>query len=166
MINKFFDTLAHVILAFARRIKMFLMVKEIMSKEGELHFQRFRLLSTPWCNIYVHHILRSDEDRDPHDHPWHFASLILWGGYKEEWLGAYEDHRYWSGRNLRVRKTHPGSLITHHKKDFHKITLRSKRVWSLVFTLDRSRPSWGYQTRKGWIDHIEYRKLKNEDRLP
>lgn len=138
--------------------KLFL-VKEIISKEGVLHFQRFRLLATPWFNIYLHHILRSDEDSHPHDHPWHFASLILWGGYREDWLGAYEDWKYWADYKMHTRSTHPGFVVLHHAKDFHHITLKSKRVWSLVFTFGK-RPSWGYQTRQGWIDHKEYRLKK------
>lgn len=157
-----FDRLALKILIFIRE---YIMVKEIISKEGELHFQRFRLLSLFGFNIYLHHILKSDMDAHPHDHPWHFASLILWGGYDEEWLGAYEDWQYWAGRAMRRRTTFPGYVVVHHAKDFHHIKLRSKRVWSLVFTVGR-RPSWGYQTRTGWIDHKKYRALKSERKLP
>jgi hypothetical protein len=34
--------------------------------------------------LYLHKIMRSDADRELHDHPWAFASLILWRGYHEE----------------------------------------------------------------------------------
>ena len=62
---------------------MFKLVKEIRSKKGELHFKRWRILSTPWFNIFLHFINRADEDKDLHDHPWSFWSIILKGGYIE-----------------------------------------------------------------------------------
>ena len=46
---------------------------------------RYKLLLTRWGNLYLHVFHRSDEDRELHDHPWGFVSLILWGGYYE-WL--------------------------------------------------------------------------------
>lgn len=148
-----------------RIIYRLFVVKEIWSKEGILHFRRFRLLSTPWFNIYLHNILKSDEDAHPHDHPWHFYSFILWGGYSEAWLGAYEDYRFWRGDPLRISKRTPGSLVYHHAKDFHKITLLKKSAWTLVFTFGKRRPSWGYQTPQGWIDFKAYREFKNEGKL-
>jgi hypothetical protein len=146
-------------------IRNFFLVKEIVSKEGVVHFKRYRLLSTPWFNIYIHNILKSDEDAHPHDHPWHFLSFILWGGYSEAWLGAYEDWRFWKGYPLRVTKRVPGSIVYHNAKDFHQITLLKKSAWTLVFTFGKRRPSWGYQTPQGWIDFKAYRELKNEGKL-
>ena len=146
-------------------IRRFFIVKEIVSKEGVIHFRRYRLLSTPWFNLYIHNILHSDEDVHPHDHPWHFISLILWGGYIERWMSAYENYRFWMGRPLRTDKHTMGSVIFHNAKDFHQITLLKPSVWTLVFTWGK-RKSWGYQTRSGWIDHQTYRQLKNEGKLP
>lgn len=146
-------------------IRSFFLVKEIVSKEGKVHFRRWRILATPWFNIYIHNILRSDEDADPHDHPWSFLSIILWGGYMEAWLGAYEDWRYHEGQALRNSRRSPGTMVYHHAKDFHKITLLKDSAWTLVFTFGKRRPSWGYQTRHGWIDHKAYRQLKNEGKL-
>jgi len=146
-------------------VRSLFLVKEIVSKEGVVHFKRYRLLSTPWFNIYVHNILHSDEDLYPHDHPWAFMSLILWGSYLEEWLGAYEDWYYRRTGRLRKDKRSMGSLIIHRAKDFHKLTLHTRSVWSLVFTFGKRRPSWGYQTPQGWIDFQSYRELKNEGKL-
>lgn len=147
-------------------LNKYIVVKEIWSQEGELHFRRYRLLSTPWFNIYIHHILKSDEDAHPHDHPWHFVSIILWGGYIERWLGAYENYRYWMGVPLREDVRGIGNLIIHNAKDFHQITLRKKSAWTLVFTSSRERPSWGYQTSEGWMDFKKYRQLKRAGQLP
>lgn len=42
----------------------------------------------PVANIYLHLILRSDEDRALHDHPWWNVSIILIGGYFEHRIAA------------------------------------------------------------------------------
>lgn len=136
-------------------IRTFFLVKEIVAKNGELHFRRYRLLALPWLRIYVHQILVSDYDAHMHDHPWHFESRIMSGSYRED-CSLYPDYDVvWS------REYTAGDTIKHHAQDVHKLTLTSKEVWTFVITWGRPRV-WGYQTEQGWIDHETYRKLKNE----
>jgi hypothetical protein len=139
-------------------IRKFFLVKEIVSKFGQVHFRRFRLLQTPWFAIYIHQILRSDEDLDPHDHPWNFTSVILEGAYHEDsWYPPNFD-------KMQSRDYYSGDVIEHKGEDAHKLRLISREVWTLVFVSGRTRP-WGYQTPAGWIGHEEYRQLKNEGKL-
>ena len=35
-------------------------------------------------SLYLHIFRRSDHDRELHDHPWSFTTLLLWPGYIEE----------------------------------------------------------------------------------
>ena len=51
--------------------------------DGELYLTRLNLIKTPWFSIKLHWIHRPDPDRDLHDHPWWFISLVLRGGYME-----------------------------------------------------------------------------------
>lgn len=37
-----------------------------------------------WPRVYLHKILRSDDDRALHDHPWWFISFLLKGSYTEQ----------------------------------------------------------------------------------
>lgn len=139
-------------------VRKFLLVKEIVSKDGGVHFRRYRLLQTPWFAIYVHNIRQSDMDADMHDHPWNFMSFILEGAY-------FEDVKYPPNfLAIHSGKHYSGSMIRHKAEDAHRITLISDEVWTLVFTSGRER-YWGYQTRAGWIGHKEYRILKNEGKL-
>jgi hypothetical protein len=56
---------------------------------------RYQLLRTPWFNIYLHHFLRSDNDRHFHDHPWHFLTILLAGGYIEHTpCGTFRRRRF------------------------------------------------------------------------
>jgi hypothetical protein len=146
-------------------IRTLFLVKEIVSKEGKVHFRRWRILATPWFNIYIHNILRSDEEAHPHDHPWNFLSFVLKGGYSEEWLHFYEDKAYQKGAPLLKSVRRPGTFVYHDAKDFHKLTLLKGSAWTLVFTFGKRRPSWGFQTEQGWLEHKAYRELKYEGKL-
>lgn len=57
--------------------------KQIIRHEDGTPYMIRRAINTPLGGIKLHHILLSDEDRDCHDHPWSFLSIILWGGYFE-----------------------------------------------------------------------------------
>jgi hypothetical protein len=146
-------------------IRTLFLVKEIISKDGLVHFRRWRILATPWFNIYIHNILRSDEEAHPHDHPWNFLSFILKGGYTEAWLPFYEDVAYRNGVPLLNSTRKPGTVVYHDAKDFHKLTLLKDSAWTLVFTFGKRRPTWGYQTEQGWFEQKAYRELKHEGKL-
>jgi hypothetical protein len=135
------------------------LVKEIVSKEGKVHFRRYRLLATPWLNIYIHQILKSDEEAHFHDHPWNFYSFILKGGYKE--LSSYAVDGW---KNVHTNYYLRHSLVHHKRNDAHKLTLMASCVWTLVLTYSKHK-TWGYQTEAGWIDFKSYRGLKDEGKL-
>jgi hypothetical protein len=144
---------------FISLIRFFFLVKEIVSKEGVVHFRRYRLISTRWFSLYIHQILKSDEDKHFHDHPWSFKSLLLKGSY-EEWFRCPPK---FDATFYRRYKT--GEVVKHPAEDAHSLTLVTPEVWTLVLTTGHDRV-WGYQTEKGWIDFKTYRQLKNEGKLP
>ena len=129
---------------------MFKLVKEIRSKQGVLHFKRWEIFSLKKRNIhlYLHKIYKADEDADQHDHPWNFWSLILKGSYVEKTGGKFIYRQ-------------PGSLVHRNAEDTHKITFLKNRkpVYTLVLTHGEPR-TWGYKTKKGWMDFTTYRSSK------
>lgn len=130
------------------------LLKTITSREGIVHFRRWGIL-TRWFNVYVHHIAKSDEDVDPHDHPWWYMSFVLWGGYSEMLYRNSENviaYIYHGPRSIVVRKT----------TDFHKLTLVNGPAWTFVITGPRTHDLWGYSTRDGWVDHLTYRRNKHK----
>ena len=123
----------------------------ITSKKGNVHFRRWRLIETRWFNIYIHQILRADEDKDMHDHPWSFWSIILKGGYIE------------FTKDGSIRRTFLD--CAYRKYNFpHKIGVVIWPTWSFVITGPR-KPNWGYHTKSGWIEKEMYRELKNKNKL-
>lgn len=124
------------------------LVKEIKSKDGELHFRRFLLFGTPWFSVYIHHIYKKDEDKHLHDHPWNYFSMVLKGSYNES-----------SQDGVRLMK--PGNLVFASAERLHKIAfLRTNKVVTLFITGKRKR-DWGYKVGDEWVDHKTYRERKN-----
>lgn len=129
------------------------LIKEIRSKEGELHFKRWRLIKTPWFEVYIHGIYMEDLDEHLHNHPWKIWTMILWGGYFE---------KIHTGR-IRLRR--PGHISYAKISDFHKIDKMKKvPTYSLAIVGKRINPDWGYMVDGRFIDHLTYRENKNKKR--
>jgi hypothetical protein len=127
-------------------------------EDGSVYLTRWTLLSTRLLTIYLHHFHRSDWSESLHDHPWPFASLILWGGYSEV---TRESHLRLTDEGEHVllpvrRWKWPGSLLLRPANWLHRVEIESgKTAWSLVFAGPRVR-EWGFLTPTGWRDQREY----------
>ncbi|HXG70575.1 MAG TPA: hypothetical protein VNJ04_08195 [Gemmatimonadaceae bacterium] len=99
-------------------------------------------------NVYLHEILRDDDDRALHDHPWWNVSVILRGGYVE----VMPDGR----RTRRV-----GQVVFRRAEAAHRLVLtrdvsgRAVPCWSLFITGPRVR-DWGFWCPKGWRPWREF----------
>lgn len=115
------------------------------SAERHLNCLKMRrwVLKTPWFLLRLHHIMRSDNDRHFHDHPFDFTSFILRGGYVE----------YTPGNPLRVCL--PGSIVNRRAEDLHYLKLIGDSAWTFVVTSPYYR-EWGFHTEDGWIKADQY----------
>lgn len=116
---------------------------EVIGLNGNDYLHRWYI--TPrmrWGRIYLHHILRSDEDRADHDHRADNCSLILWRGYREWQQGKYRDHG-------------PGSIICRRAEQAHRLELLGGPAWTLFF-YGRQRRRWGYHCADGWVPWEEF----------
>jgi hypothetical protein len=121
-----------------------------VSKRGVPYLFRWRLLQTPWFSLLVHHIKLDDLDRDPHDHPWPFTSLILCGSYREH---VWDDPR--TLNDFRVRDRRRFSIATTTRNQAHQITILHGSVWTIAIT-GRHHGTWHFWTPAGPIDWREY----------
>lgn len=92
-------------------------------------------------NIYLHHFLRSDDDRALHDHPWFNVSFLLSGEYTEHTIsaGGVNHHKVYSSGDLKVR----GPWYA------HRVELHAGPCWSLFITGPVVR-TWGFHCPQGW----------------
>jgi hypothetical protein len=118
-------------------------------------------------SLKLHQIVRHDDDRCKHDHPWWFLRIILWGGYEEEFRNSKRNppgsaHGY--NRTALRKPWRPWApwRIYYCGLDFeHRITrLLAGPSWSLVLCGPRFR-EWGFFTRQGWM---QWRSFVDESR--
>jgi hypothetical protein len=169
-------------------------------KNGDLYLRRFYLTNRinwpSWfldlfpekyqrllkSRLFLHWIVRSDDDRDPHDHPWSFKSWILDGMYVErvwfpglsradERMVVEHDVRYYPvlGRRHWCRQAFAGTTLDNHWSHTHMLQV-IEPVWSLVLAGPKERVDdewWGFwimdQTdplKDRWVHQKEY---KTED---
>lgn len=119
---------------------------------------RWFVIRSRWFNLFVNRILRSDKDRDLHDHPWWFLSFILWNGYTETRTQLIKTS---TGEFLLERmpkRVRPLSVIFRRAKDLHRLELHRPAV-TLVLTGPSVR-KWGFRTRYGWVEADKYAAAK------
>lgn len=149
--------------------------KKIIRREnGDAYLIRWEW-NNPFFGIKLHHIVGSDDDRDLHDHPWSFLSIILWGGYWEHLTVDDAWHRsagplYPAGYEITgeghketARKWYgPGSVLWRPLPWPHRLELPAgKKAWTLVFT-GPYRREWGFHTICGFIPWPRYQQAKEE----
>ena len=95
--------------------------EEYMHRYYLIHKEKFNAFEKvkPWPNIYIHRILKSDPDRDHHDHPWNYCTIILAGGYYE-WIPT----KVPSGKTIEKRKWRgPGTILWRRANSLHRLEL-------------------------------------------
>lgn len=141
-----------------RRLVDWLIAKAMRTPYSHINDYMRRYWLIPYGNKWtlgvaarVHHVLRSDDDRAFHDHPWPYISIILRGGYTEV-RPVFESGIYVGDTR---RYYGPGSVIFRRAKSWHRLEVEpGQTVWTLFVT------GW-YQQRWGFLvkpDHKIYWK--------
>lgn len=92
--------------------------------------------------VYLHYIVRSDDDRALHDHPWRNISVLLRGSYIEHTIAA-------GGVHHRTRRN-AGDIVMRRARDAHRLEIDCGPCWSLFITGARVR-HWGFHCQQGWV---------------
>jgi hypothetical protein len=114
------------------------------SGTGAKHRERAKYWFLPFLpSVRIHHILRADNERHMHDHPWNARSIIARGSYQEERLEPNEKGELQLARYFRTA----GSSATLNFGEYHKIVEVSPNgVWTIFFT-------WRYRGKWGFLDN-------------
>jgi hypothetical protein len=127
----------------------------IPCEDGSDYLIRRRLIQTPLFGVYVHQLLGPDKE-DPHDHPWSFVSVVLRGGYTEDFypfphLAAARVVPFFRRQEWRRGSAHRMGTAT-----AHRITHVLPGTVSLIFVGRRKR-EWGFfPAGGGWVPWKEY----------
>jgi len=123
--------------------------------------------------LMLHHFLSNADDRDVHDHPRGFVTLVLWGRY-DDWVpcatcqgsGVFRATLGWSdgkpsewalepcafcdGHGLRIGdRMRPGMLRHRPASHAHRTKVGPKGCWTLVVMGPASR-KWGFWREGRW----------------
>lgn len=145
--------------------------REVIGPADAPYMRRLRIFECPWFRVYFHRILRSDVDRDFHDHPWNFVSLILKGAFLEWRPSSIEEINSIHEKPLSLERFNldyrppvrvagyygPLDILVRQARDLHRIELPQgvKSVWTLVIAGRRVR-EWGFLTPAGWVSWNRY----------
>lgn len=124
------------------------------------YMERFWLIPYNRFNVAarVHHILRSDDDRAFHDHPWPYITIILRGGYTEV-TPIWDKSGIYKGIKRKYHKA--GSILFRGAKTWHRLEVTKERTaWTLFITF-KKKQSWGFLPEPDMKVH--YKKYLGED---
>ncbi len=155
-------------------------VVDIMGREDvtQLYLRRFILLKTRWFRIYLHKVVKSDDDADPHDHRWllplceklGWVTAVLSGGYiDEQWAGGHtpEEIATIGPRKVVNEERMPPGSIKARGRHLHRLILMdpSRATWTLVL-IGRQVRKWGFVTPdRGWIESSVYLKERRHPQV-
>jgi hypothetical protein len=122
------NALTRLLLRFARPYHK----GHLLHADGTPYMRRFGLFETRWLSARVHHIATADWDRDMHDHPWNFVSVVLAGGYTEDRPPCRHKPQWIDGDELRTasRRSAP-SVAFRRATDRHVISSVDPETWTL-----------------------------------
>lgn len=101
-------------------------------------------------SVYLHQILRDDDDRALHDHPWDNVTLVLDGIVKDVSL-------------YREKILGPGEVLHRRATDAHRLEVEcfdQGCAWTLFVTGPKVR-EWGFLCQGGWRHWKTFVKPEN-----
>lgn len=116
---------------------------------GDRQLLRWWIVPRNEClNIYLHAVLKSDEDRAMHDHPWSNVSYLI--------AGSYIEHTP-EGRIVR----RAGDVIERPAHALHRLeVIPGERAISLFMTGPKVR-EWGFACEHGWVHWEDFVSREN-----
>lgn len=146
---------------------------DVIIGEPDPYMKRWWIIpKNRFFNIYLHHFLRSDDDRALHDHPWWNVSILLTGGYIEHVPADPADP---AGPTRTIRRMAP-AIAFRKAEAVHRIELLEdtddpyyeyrleqefkpleKPVWTIFITGPKIR-EWGFWCPKGWVHWKRFTK--------
>jgi hypothetical protein len=113
---------------------------------------------------FFHVQVDDDDDRGLHDHPWDNTSVIISGGYDEQWnptpwlYGTKEEVEH----HAVIRSLRKGDMVHRVAGEAHRLVLPSYVPYTMtMFSTGPTKGPWGFYLPEGWRDHNELVKVEN-----
>lgn len=130
---------------YASKVAIYRKPDEVLGPRQDQYMQRWYVIPhNRFFNIYIHHFLRSDDDRALHDHPWWSVSVLLVGSYREHLANGESKRRIEGHFYLRSAKTaHRIELVDCY------VVGHKQQILTLFITGPHIR-EWGFHCPDGW----------------
>lgn len=116
----------------------------------------WRIPRNAFFNIYYHIVLRSDDDRALHDHPWWNFSIVLEGGYWEHTISEGGVHKkVWYGPGS-VRFRRAGTYAHRLELAFSDSTAHGELPVTTIFITGPVLRRWGFHHPEQWVDAYDW----------
>ena len=128
--------------------------KGVMSRDpdfivGDNQLRRWWIIPrNEWGNVYLHEVLKSDDDRALHDHPWANTSIIISG----EYIDVTPDGEF-------LRKA--GDVIHRKAADSHRLVVPEGGRAISLFTTGQWERDWGFHCPQGWVYWKDFTNPEN-----
>ncbi len=130
---------------------------ERLGREGSPYLKRW-VFDFGAFSIRLHHWLRSDDTRAPHDHEWDFVSILLAGKVVDRTprgTGGYIDGEPSSWLDATRTRGVPQFFTAEHR---HCVVVGAGGAWTLLLTGNHRR-EWGFWTpRRDGSGTVRFRK--------
>jgi hypothetical protein len=125
---------------------------EIGGSENPYMRRWYLIPRNKWFCVYLHNMLRDDDNRALHDHPAANISIVLRGGYREVlFVGPIVPGMLLPQLCCKIRR--PGTIVFRHADLAHRLELlRPVGSWSL-FIMGPKLQNWGFWCgpRARWV---------------
>lgn len=126
----------------------------VIGKADSVYMNRWWVIPrNRWFNVYLHQVVRDDDDRALHDHPWVNLSIVLKGGYWEV-VPEYRPSNDWPVPPTRTIWRGPRSIVLRRPSAAHRLVVGNVHergpCWSLFITGPKVR-EWGFWCSRGWV---------------
>lgn len=119
--------------------------RDILDITGnDLYLRRWSFWLPFGWSIKIHKIVRADDDRCQHDHPWIFIRVVLKGGYVEHRGDKAVTLKPW--RPWAPLRIYPAMGSFKHRIAY----LLDGPSWTLILC-GRKTKEWGFFTKEGWM---------------
>lgn len=124
-----------------------------IGRPGDPYMQRWWTIPrNRFANAYLHRIVRSDDDRALHDHPWPSLSIMLEGSLQEIWA----DHAPDGAVIHRARWIVPGAVVWRGPCFAHRLVADPVRPALTLFLTGPRLRTWGFHCPQGWRPWNEF----------
>ena len=131
----------------------------VIAPDGSPYLYRWHVVPhSKTGNVYFHIQVADDPERPLHDHPWDNQSVILSGGYNEQYANIDDmghimpEHTRWA---------HRGYTIQRPADQAHRLRMREGVPYTMtLFSTGPHIRKWGFWYPEGWVDADDVCKLE------